>query len=71
MVASAAPLERIESRDETSSQLHSATCSVLRHGNDVDNSASIDDGDDVEESRSSILFMPPKIQIMQFDEIPI
>ncbi|RWW12424.1 hypothetical protein GW17_00023911 [Ensete ventricosum] len=49
-VVSVAPLERIESGDETSLQSHLATRSVQRHGNNMDNSASTDDGSNAEES---------------------
>lgn len=49
-IALATPLERIELDNETPSQSLSTTHSVHRHGDDMDSSASTDDGSDAKES---------------------
>ncbi|RWV83933.1 hypothetical protein GW17_00054398 [Ensete ventricosum] len=75
-VASATPLERIESGDEAPSQ------SIQGHDTNTDNSSSTDNGSDagsriyrlhksrvVHGPRSSILHMTHKTQIMEFDKV--
>ena len=81
-MASVTLLERNKSGDKIPYQSHPTTCSVQRHGNNIYNNSSIDNGGDSEESivpstqfeggawiEENILHMPSKIQIMELNEV--